>query len=184
MKRLALIALILLTPNVAFAAGGGLESFWANWAASMFNFVVFLGILWKFVLPTVQNFFADRRTTLMADLDEAKRLREEAQAKLDDYGARLDNLEKERQEIMDDYHAQGLREKEKLVEDANRQVEKMRKDAETLIASETRAAIASIEKEAVLVAVTLATDKVKKQMDDNAQNSLVDQYVTELKEMA
>ena len=180
---------IVCVAGVAFAAGGGdggsiSAKFWKNWGFSMLNFAVFAFVIWRYVLPKIQEYFATRRDTLMADLDEARRLRTEAQEKLDEYSSRLDNLEKERQEIMDDYHKQGQREKERLVASAHKSVEKMRKDAEVLIAAETRRAIASIEQQAVDLAVNMAVTKVESQMNDGTQNQLVDQYVSDLKEMS
>jgi len=177
-------AVVLCTPAVAFAAGGGHDGFpWAHWAASMFNFAVFLGILIYFAGPKVQEFFKDRAVALKSDIDEAKQLRMEAQEKLDEYSQRLSKLDEEREALMDQYHEQGEREKERIVADAKRQVEKMRADAEVIIQQETRKAVAALERQAVDLAVNMARRSLEQKIDERTQNTLVDGYVSDLKAM-
>ena len=175
-------AWVTFTPAVAFAAeGGGFP--WGHWAVSMFNFAIFAGILiWK-AGPKVQSFFKSRADALRSDIDEAKRLRVEAQAKLDEYSSRLEKLDDERKLLMDQYHEQGEREKERIVEDAKRQVEKMRADAEVVIQQEVRKAVSLIERQAVDLAVDMARTSLESKIDDRTQNSLVDSYVNDLKSM-
>lgn len=176
-------AAVLLTPAVAFAAGGDGGFPWAHWGASMFNFAVFLGILIYFAGPKIQEFFKTRAVTLKSDIDEAKRLRAEAQEKLDEFSSRLAKLDDERAELMDQYHEQGEREKERIVADAKRQVEKMRADAELIIQQETRKAVAALERQAVDLAVNMARKSLEQKIDERMQNTLVDSYVSDLKSM-
>ena len=179
---------ILVAATVMFVAapalaapGGGFP--WVNWAVSLVNLAIFLGIIIYFAGPKIQDYFRDRAERLQSEIKEAKRLREEAQAKLDEYQSRLDKLEDERQQLMDDYHKQGEREKEKLVADAKRQIEKMRNDAELVIKQEVRRAVASIEQQAVDLAVDVARKSLEKKVDGRVQNELVSQYVDDLKTM-
>lgn len=166
----------------AFAAeGGGFP--WVHWGVSVVNFVIFLGVIVYFAGDKIQTFFQERRDTLLADLNEAKALRARAQEKLDEYSQRLASLDEERDALMKDYRAQGQREKERLIEDAKRQVEKMRSDAELVIDQEVRKAVASIEEQAVDLAVNMARDSLQKKVDARTQNVLVDQYVDDLKTM-
>lgn len=180
-------ALLVAAAVVSFAApaiAASADGFpWANWAASLVNVAIFLGILVYFAGPKVQQFFRDRTTTLTADINEAKKLRAEAQEKLAEYQARLDSLDSERQELLDDYHKQGEREKDRLVADAKRQVEKMRADAELMIQQEVRKAVASIERQAVDIAVGMSEKALRTKLDASTQNVLVSEYVDDLKSM-
>ena len=131
----------------------------------------------------VQEHFAQRRDNLVNQLEEATRLREEAEARVAEYEQKVKALDDERQKLRDEYHAQGMREKTKLVEDAKKQIEKMRTDAEVVIQQETRKAVASIEQQAVDLALGVARTQLSSKIDESAQNTLVDQYVADLKEM-
>lgn len=169
-----------------FAAGGSTSGGhfpWKNWAFNMFNFLVFVGILWWKAVPAMQDFFAKRREELVTEINAAKALREEAKEKLVLFETKLQSLEKERQVIMDEYHEQGGRERDRLVDEAKKQVEKMKEDAEMIISQETRKAVLAIEKQAVDEAIGLAITKLTSTMNDSAQNRLVDDFVNELRAM-
>lgn len=172
-----------MTPSVAFAAAPGEGFPWTHWAVSVVNFIIFLGIIIKFAGPKIQAHFADRAHSLRKNIDEAKHLRAEAQAKLDEYSERLDKLEAEREALFAEYRKQGEREKERMIADAQRQVEKMRADAEVSIQQEVRKATAAIEQQAVDLAVDMARRSLQTKLDAQMQNVLVDTYVSDLKSM-
>lgn len=179
---IVLVALVL-APATAFAGEGGNGFDAVHWAASMVNFAIFMGVLVWFAGPKIQGYFATRADSLRSNIEEAKKLRIEAQKKLDEYSARLEKLDDEREALMHEYHKQGEREKERLVADATRQVEKLRIDAELIIQQEVRKAIAGIERQAVDLAVNLARTSLTSKLDERTQNKLVDAYVDDLKSL-
>lgn len=176
---------VSMVPAWAFAnEGGGHEAFpWTHWGVSMLNFAIFAGVLVWWAGPKVQEHFKKRADALRADIDDARELRVQAQKQLDEYSGRLEKLEDERKALMDEYHKQGEREKERIVADAQRQVDKMKHDAEVVIQQEVRKAVAAIEREAVDIAVNMARTSLQSKLDERAQNSLVDTYVSDLKSM-
>jgi F-type H+-transporting ATPase subunit b len=177
----AAVLAVLLLAEPAFAAGGGAKGFpWLNWAFSILNLIIFVFLIVKFGGSSIQDFFKNRRENLISDLKEAKRLREEAEARLEEYSAKLDALEDERKKLLDEYHEQGEREKKRIIEEAKEQVERMRRDAEVTIAQETKKAIAELETQAVDLAVEMAEDLAKKRLDGDQRDKLVDNYVGEL----
>lgn len=177
----ALAAVLLVAAPASAAEVHGFP--WVDFAVNLFNFAIFLGILVYFAGPKIQGYFAERRHTLIANLDAARELREQAQAKLDEYGGRLAALDEERRALLAEYHAQGEREKERIIADAKRQVERMKSDAELILQQEVRRAVATIEQQAVDQALEMATTTVRERMDEKKQNVLVDRYVQELKSM-
>lgn len=177
------VLVIVSTLSVPALAAGGLEGGfpWGHWAVSLFNLLVFLGIVFYFAWKPMNDYFADRRDGMLSDLKESKRLREEAEMKFEEYSARLDKLDQEREELMNQYHKEGEQEKERMVAEAQRQVEQMRKDAELVIEQEVRKAVAAIEAQAVDIALDLAETRLHERIDSNVQNVLVDDYVDRLK---
>ncbi len=178
---------VMLSTTVAWAAGGGDHGDahfpWAHYAASWVNFVIFLAILWKFALPPIQKFFAERREALLANLNEAKRLREEAAARLAEYESKLDALDAEREALLAEYREQGERERDRIIEDAKRQVEKLRSDAERVLEQEVKKATAMLEAQAVEQAVEIARERVKQKLAAGGQDKLVTRYVEDLKKL-
>jgi F-type H+-transporting ATPase subunit b len=175
---------VLLLAEPALAAGGEGKGFpWVHWGFSILNLVIFLWIIIKFGGESIQDFFKKRREDLINDLEEARRLREEAEARLEEYSTKLDALEDERKKLLDEYHEQGEREKKRIIEEAKEQVERMRRDAEITIAQETKKAIAELEQQAVDLAVEMAEELAKDSLDGAKLDKLVDNYVDELEEL-
>lgn len=177
---IATIALLLISAP-AYAAGGAGGFPLTDWLVSIGNMLIFIGIIVYFGRAAIREHFETRRADLVANLDAAKVLREEAEAKLAEYQTRLDTLEDERKQLLDEYHAQGEAEKEKIIEDAKKQVEKLRNDAEVIIEGETRRAIARLEQQAVDLAVNMASDKLRDAIDDKVDAAIVDRFVGDVR---
>lgn len=179
---LMILAVVTLVAAPAFAAGEYDGFPWKYWFTGMFNFAIFAGIIVYFGAPIAKKMFHERRETFLKDMNAAKAAREEAEARLSELNEKLELLEKERQALLDEYHAQGEREKQRLVETAKKQVEKMRSDAEATIEQEVKKAVAMLEKQAVDLAVDMAREKAVKKLDASAHDRLFDGFVAELGE--
>lgn len=189
MLQLAIVAVVVAGPAFVWAAGGGGgeaasgPGYWTTWIVQMINFGIFAGIVVYFLKGPGARYFAERREEMLSDLKEARRMREEAEEKLEEYNEKLDAFEAEKQELLDEYHEQGEREKERIIEEAKQQVEKMREDAERTIEQETRKAVAELEQQAVDLAVDMAEDLVKEKLDDERHDALIERYVSEISDV-
>ncbi len=185
-KRLLTITTVAASTIISAAAlaadpQAALPAFpWVDWGVGILNLVIFLAIIIKFAGPGIQKHFAERRRLFVYNLEEAARLRQEAEARLEEYSARLDSLDRQRQELLEEYHAQGEREKIRIVDAAKKQVEKMRVDAELTIKQDVKKAVADIEQQAVNLAVEMAHKLAQEKLDTAARNRLVDRYVADL----
>ncbi len=185
-RRLLTITTVAASTTLSAAAlaadpSGTAHAFpWVDWGFGILNLAIFLAIIIKFAGPGIQKHFAERRRLFVYNLEEAARLRQEAEARLEEYSARLDSLDKQRQELLDEYHAQGEREKIRIVDAAKKQVEKMRVDAELTIQQDVKKAVADIEQQAVDLAVEMAHKLAQEKLDAAGRNRLVDRYVAEL----
>ncbi|RAL20247.1 hypothetical protein DL240_17860 [Lujinxingia litoralis] len=175
-----LVALLVVSAP-AFAASADGHGFpWGAWVTGMINLAIFLGIIIKFGGPAIRDFFASRRESFLAEMNAAKLAREEAEARLAELNARLEALERDRQSMLDEYHAQGEREKQRLIDAAKKSVEKMRVDAEQTIAQEVKRAVAMLEEQAVNTALDMAQRVARERVDAGVQGKLVESYVAEL----
>ena len=180
----ALAAFTLLGSD-AFAASPAHDDHgfpWAVWVVNLINLAIFVGIIYYFAGSKISAFFANRSDSIDRERSEARRLREEAQQRLDEYDLRLTSFEREREELLEEYKAQGERERERLIEEARGQIEKMRVDARRTIEQETRKAVAALERQAVDMAVEMAQRMARERLDDNQQRVLVDRFVVDLAE--
>ncbi len=173
----AAVAIIALLPGCEVDA----SNFpWTEFFVGLFNFAIFAGIIIYFGGSYIQEFFANRRAEFLRDMEAAKEARKEAEKRLEEYDQKLDELEGERQALLDEYHAQGEREKQRIIEEAKQQVERMRADAEATIDQEVKKAKSVLEQQAVDLAIEMARDKARERIDDDAQDGLFDDYISQL----
>jgi F-type H+-transporting ATPase subunit b len=134
-------------------------------------FVIFVGILVYAGVPGMLTRSLDNRgTRIKAELDEARRLREEAQAVLAEYQKRRQDAEREAQAIVDSAKAEG----ERMAADAAAKVEEFvarrTRMAETKINQAEAQAVADVRAAAAEAAVAAAgkilADTVKGEVAD------------------
>ena len=78
-----------------------------------------VGILVKLLKKPIANFFASRRENIQKTLAELEQKKQEAEAKLSEYTAKLAVLERETEKIVAEYVQEGETEKQKIIEAAS-----------------------------------------------------------------
>ena len=124
------------------------------------SFVVFVALVWKKAGAALGTTLDQRTEEIKATLDEAKTLREEAQAELKKY-QRL--------------HREASDEAEKITANAMKAAEKIRTDAEA-------AAAAAIKRKEEL-ATAAATDLIKSKLDKDASAKLINADIAQIKKL-
>ncbi len=153
------------------------NTFWATVAL-----VIFLGVVFYFKVPAMITKSLDERANkIRAELEEAKRLREEAQQLLADFQRRRKEAEKDAVEIV----AAAKREADALVEDANRKTEeyvtRRTAMAEQKIAQAEREAINEVRASAVDIAVEAARKLLADKLDAKTGGELFKSSLAEVK---
>jgi len=184
--RAAVLALFLL-PAAAWASGGGGEGWQhgflvnAGWTAA--NVVVLLWVLAKIGKRPARDFLANRRTNIMLELDEATKLREEAEALLDDYKGRVEGLDAEKEQLLAEFRDAGEAEKTRLVDEGKQAADRMRADAKRSIDQEIRKAKVELEGAVLDRAVAQATEALRKDAGPSEQRVLVDDFLGRVKSL-
>ena len=155
----------------------GMAEFWVAIA-----FVVFLVILlWYRVPKLVAKSLDDRAQAIRKELDEARRLREEAQALLADYQKRHRNVGQEADAIVD----LARREAEAFAHETRvslkESLERRTKMAEEKIGRAETQAVDEVRASAIDVAVAAAEKILREKMAGAGGASLVDQSIRDLK---
>ena len=159
----------LITPNVGLMV----------WTLVVFSISLF--ILAKFVYPRIRTALDDRANAIQQSIDDASKLREEAEALLADYRARLAEARGQADEIITraqkaaEVHEREARDtaaikREEMLEQTRRDIE-----------AETRKAIQEIRREVADLTV-MATEKVTRKTSSRAedQRRLVQDAISEL----
>ena len=97
----------MLNTNQAFGAKGGMPQlnteFWASqifWLILIFSSLYL--IIWKIFLPRITYSIENRKSRIVNDLDEAQKLKENAEKKLNEYNKIIEESKKEAKKIIED----------------------------------------------------------------------------------
>jgi len=181
MRRVCLaVFFVIITAAIAYASGGEEAHGSAkiiNFGWRLLNFAVLVVIFYKLSAKAVKKFFAGDRESVKVSLDEAEKAKEEAQQKLDECAARLDKAAAEIDEMTEMIKAQGSAEKEKIIEDAKRAVEKMKVDAASRMEQEFSRAVNELRAEASGLSVEVAEEILKKNVGPEDHEKMVQDFL-------
>lgn len=156
----------------------GLEA--EDWVAV--SFVILMGVFAYFgIHRTVLKALDHRRDRIKAELDDARRLRDEAAALLADYKARYATAEKQAQDII----TSAREEAERIAAEARTKMEdfvaRRTKTAETKIALAEAQALADVRAAAAEAAVAAATSILSQSVKGDAADDLVSKGIGEVR---
>jgi F-type H+-transporting ATPase subunit b len=158
----------LITPNVGLMI----------WVLVVF--AIALVVLRRAVFPAIGKMLDDRAARISAEIDNAERLREEADKVLAEYRQRLEEARRQAEEIIDRAHKAGDAHTRQVTEEARAERERLLEQTRRDVEAETRRAIDEIRREVANLTV-LATEKVtRKALNDEDQRRLIDDALAEL----
>lgn len=186
MKKVLATLTLAMMSVAAFAAEHGGEhavdmgKLWKNFGYRVLVFVLLVIILVKLAKKPLLNFLDKRTADIEKAIRDAKEASENAKAELTNYEIKMKGFEKDL-EIMKERSLKAAEaEKEQILEDAEKQIEKLKVFAENVILSETKKATVQIKKEAVLAAIEAAESKLGTKLDSAAQKKILDQYIKKI----
>jgi F-type H+-transporting ATPase subunit b len=153
---------------------------WVSVGLSCLNFAVLVFILIRFGGPIIKGMLKERHQTIRKDLDEARLLREQAEARLKEYEGRLANIEREIADIMAGIRKEADAEAGRIVAAAQEAATRMRKDAEFAISQEGRRLELELRREAAELAVDTARKLLSSKMTEADQKKLAETFVREM----
>jgi F-type H+-transporting ATPase subunit b len=145
-------------------------------------FLTFVALVIYYKVPAIiGKMLDDRADGIRKELDEARKLREDAQALLADYQRKAREAESEARSIID----QAKREAEALAVDARKalaeSVERRSKIAEEKIARAETQALSEVRATAVDTAISAAHELLKTRAGGSVGDSLISQSITDLR---
>jgi F-type H+-transporting ATPase subunit b len=171
---------LLFTLTAAYASGGGGGSegpSWFNFTWRAVNFFILTGVLYWLLAKKVKTFLAGRREGIRTAIADAATAREESENKFREYAAKLDKATGEIDEISRMIQAQGLTEKERIIEDARKAAEKMKEDTRTRMEQEFNNASRDLRLEAVRLSTQMAGELLRKNIQADDHEVMVRDYI-------
>lgn len=174
-------ALMTVLASPAFAATGPFVSLKNTNFVVLLAFLLFLGVLMYFKVPSkIGEMLDGRSAAIKSELDEAKALREEAQSLLASYERKQKEVQAQADRIVATAKDEAATAAETAKADIANSITRRMAAAEEQIASARASAIKAVKDQAVVVAVAAAKDVIAAQMDAKAGNALIDAAIADV----
>jgi F-type H+-transporting ATPase subunit b len=187
-QRLIVTAILTLAALPAQAQehapeGAALSPFAGNvgnaiWTLAIFLLVVL--ILGKFAWGPVLALLQERERFIHKSLADAKHDREEAEARLREYAAKIQTARAEAAAIVEEARRDSERLREDLKQRARTEADTMIQNAERQISLQTQRAIQEIRREAVELSVAIASKIIQRNLTKEDNQRLIDEAIRQV----
>lgn len=160
-------------PDLLYRPKGMPPPFLANVA----NALMLLGILVVFGKKPIAEGLKHRKQRIVAGMDEAARMKGEAQAKLTEYEDKLKRLDSEVERIRTEMREAAEAERRRILSEAKERRERMERDAHLLVEQELKAARDVLVRETVNGALTSAEEILMSRLTDADHDRLTAEYL-------
>jgi F-type H+-transporting ATPase subunit b len=150
------------------------------YVAMLINFAVLAAAYYLLGKKGVTDGLQSRRDHIAKDIEEAQRMKHEAEERAKVYQEKLATLESEMRTARDSLLRAGEAEQERIVKEAEAKAERMRKDAEFLVEQELKQIRGDLLREAVEAAVRTAEDLLKARITPADHDRLAEDYLADL----
>jgi F-type H+-transporting ATPase subunit b len=183
-SSIAAIFVLLVAAGVVFAAeaegGHNSTELLKGLGLKTFNFVVLVGFLYWLLASKIKDFFSGRRVEIKESLEKAVERKAEAEKKYREYSEKLDKASLEIDGIFEMIKAQGITEKQKIIEDAEKTAKKMKEDASARIEQEMKKATEQLKAQAVQLSVQMAEEILKRSITKDDHKAMVKDYINKV----
>ncbi|WP_110814791.1 ATP F0F1 synthase subunit B [Pseudoroseicyclus aestuarii] len=167
--------------DAAVHDGGGHDAFFSLYNTDFvvtLAFLLFLAVLAYFKVPSQVGGMLDKRSDqIRKDLDEARSLRDEAQALLASYERKQKDVQAQADRIVENARTEASRAAEQSKEDIRASVERRLAGATEQIESAQAAAVQEVQNRAVTVAVAAAREVLIQQMTPERRDRMIESSI-------
>ncbi len=173
------IGIAISSIETAFGAEEGMPQLNPEyWYAQIFWLILVFStlylVIWKVFLPRISNNVENRRLRIVNDLNEAQKLKENAEKKLKEYEKIIENSKKEAKKILQESQKKLENEldekKQKLDEEINKEI----KMAENEILNLKKSSVNNINKIAIEISSELLKQTVGKEFNMSSISAVVE----------
>jgi F0F1-type ATP synthase membrane subunit b/b' len=150
------------------------------YAAALINFAILLAIYVYFGKKPIADALKTRRSEVAHQIEEAQKIKHEAEERSKQYAAKLVDLTTEVAETKAALAVAGVGEKARIVREAEEKAARMKRDAEFLLAQEEKQARQDLQREAVSLAIAQAEELLRSKITAADQERLAEEFLTTL----
>jgi F-type H+-transporting ATPase subunit b len=143
------------------------------------TFIVLLLILRKYFWAKLRAFMQAREQKIVDGFDNAAEANRVANARLDEYNAKIADIKSERRDILADAKRKADENSKEIVKQAEEKAQQILQQASEQIESEKERALSDMREQIGMLAVYAAEKIIEKQLDPVGQQAIVDNALKE-----
>jgi F-type H+-transporting ATPase subunit b len=156
----------------------------ATFLFELVSFAIIMWVLWKYVIPPINNAMTERQDKIRAQFEEAAQAKADAEAAGAENHAQLAEARAEASRIREEAREQGAQIVAQHREQAQVEAERITSAAHAQIEVERAQTVAQLRSEVGAMATTLAGRIVGEELEDaDKQKRSVDRFIAELEEI-
>jgi F-type H+-transporting ATPase subunit b len=144
---------------------------------ALVNFGIFLAIMSRLAWKPLKQFMITRHDEIARNLDEAAKLRAEAEATLKQYETKIGGIDREIDTLLAAIRKEAESEKARIMAAAEADAKRLKEDAERQIAAEIDRARRELRRGVIEAAVGAAEESLKKNIGSDDQRKMAEKYV-------
>ncbi|MFQ5850267.1 MAG: hypothetical protein ACE5JU_06715 [Candidatus Binatia bacterium] len=153
-----------------------------NLVFPLINFLIFLYLMKRFLLPLIKNHLRSRRAEILGAVKRADEGKERMEAMLRDYRDRLAHLDEESKKIRETLRMEGERERAKVLTEAEGIALRIRAGADFLAQQEVKVARQQVREEIARIAQAAAERAIQDHFRTTDQERLVEEFLKRMGE--
>ncbi|HEY1535109.1 MAG TPA: ATP synthase F0 subunit B [Polyangiaceae bacterium] len=152
--------------------------------AMLLNSAILYYLLVRFAKKPIAEALKSRKSTILRGMEEAGKMKSDAEAQLAQYEQKLATLDQEIERVRADMRSAGESERKRILAEAKEKRGRMERDAQTLISQELKAARESLTSEMARTALRSAETALRARISAADQTRLADEYLGSIKNAA
>jgi len=182
MEKRRMLFILLLLPFFIFMSSveEGHSSGFIDFLGKTINFIILFGGLTYILFKPIRNFLEKRSKDIENSLKDAEESKEETEQKVKEVKDRLSSLENEITKIMKESELEGHKEKEKIIQLAQKEAEKIKYFAKQEIEILIQAGIQDLKEYTAELASAIAEERIRKRMSPEGQSILINKAIKKL----
>ncbi len=143
-------------------------------------FLVMLFVLWRWGWGALIGKLDARDVAIRGAIDEAREERDQAAKLLAEHQALLDQTRRESSEMIAEAQQEAKREKQRIVDGAREEYDKILARGREQIAQETRAALSELRRTVADLSLEVASKMIRRTLSGEDQRKMAERFVSEL----
>lgn len=145
--------------------------------AQICNLMIQLFIFKKLLLDPVRKVIAQRKAKADSQIEDARKLRAEAEAMKAEYEQNMRNARAEANEIVANAQKTAAARSEEMLNEARSQAAALKQKAEADIAQERKKAVNEVKDEIGGMAIEIASKVVEREIKESDHKALIDEFI-------